>query len=231
MISTLFFDIGETILDAEAQMDALAEVHRKVLGDFGFPLTRDEYIQLDKEKIRSFVPSALHAITWHFARPDVSQQNDITGKLRSHYDEIRQIESRLYPGVDGLLKKLVDEYTLGLAANAPDSVTDILEEFGVLRWFTHTDVSGSIGIKKPDQRFFETILANAGTKASESVMIGDRLDNDIIPAKRIGMKTIWIRWGRYSILEPRTPDELPDATVADVRDVLDAVAMVNTRLE
>ena len=231
MISTLFFDVGETILDAEAQMDALAEVHRKVLGNFGFPLTRDEYRRLDDEKIRSFVPSAMHAVTWHFARPDVSLHNGITGKLRAHYDAIRQIESRLYPGVDGLLKKLADEYTLGLAANAPASITTLLEELGVLHWFTHTDVSGSIGIKKPDQRFFETILANAGTKASESIMIGDRLDNDIIPAKRIGMKTIWIRWGRYSIMEPRTPDEMPDATVAEVCEVLDAVAMVNTRLE
>lgn len=59
--------------------------------------------------------------------------------------------------------------------------------------------------------------------ASDSVMIGDRLDNDIIPAKRIGMKTIWIRWGRYSVMEPRTPDEVPDATLGDVREVLDAV--------
>ena len=61
-------------------------------------------------------------------------------------------------------------------------------------------------------------------------MIGDRLDNDIIPARRIGMKTIWIRWGRYSIMEPRTPDEIPDATVTDVREVLDVVAMLNSRL-
>lgn len=229
MISTLYFDVGETILDAKAQMEVLAEVHRTVLGDFGFALTRDEYRRLDGEKIRSFVPSAMHAVTWHFARPDVSLHNGITGKLRAHYDAIRQIESRLYPGVDGLLKKLADEYTLGLAANAPASITTLLEELGVLHWFTHTDVSGSIGIKKPDQRFFETILANAGTKASESIMIGDRLDNDIIPAKRIGMKTIWIRWGRYSIMEPRTPDEMPDATVAEVCEVLDAVAMIDAR--
>lgn len=226
MISTLFFDIGETILNAEAQQDALAEVHRKVLGDFGFSLTRDEYRWLDQEKIRSFVPSAMHAVTWHYAKPDVSLHNDITGELRSHYDEIRQIESRLYPGVDRLLEKLADDYALGLAGNAPASVTEFLEELGALRWFSHTDVSGSIGIKKPDQRFVETILANAGTNASESIMIGDRLDNDIIPAKRIGMKTIWVRWGRYSIMEPRTPDEIPDSTVTDVREVLDAVAML-----
>ena len=219
----MFFDVGETILDAEAQMDALAEVHRKVLGDFDFALTRDEYRQLDNEKIRSFVPSAMHAITWHFARPDVGLYEQITREVRSHFGEIRKLEVRLYPGVAGQLERLANDYTLGLAANAPASIRELLEEFGVLRWFTHTDVSGSIGIKKPDQRFFETILANAGTKASEAIMIGDRLDNDIIPARRIGMKTIWIQWGRYGIMESRTPDEIPDATVADVREVLDAV--------
>ena len=219
----MFFDIGETIMDAGSQMDALMEVHRNVLGDFGFPLTQDEYRKLDDEMMRSFAPSAMHAITWHFAKPDRTLYHDITSELRSHYDEIRLIEARLYPGVNGLLEKLADDYALGLAGNAPVSVTERLDELGVLRWFTHTDVSGSIGIKKPDQRFFETILAYAGTKASESIMIGDRLDNDIIPARRIGMITIWIRWGRYSIMEPCTPDEIPDATVTDVREVSTAL--------
>ena len=69
------------------------------------------------------------------------------------------------------------------------------------------------------------------TDASEAIMIGDRLDNDINPARRLGMKTIWNRQGRYSIMEPRTPDETPNATVSDVREVLDAVVMVNSRLE
>ena len=223
MITTLFFDIGETILDAGSQMDALMEVHRNVLEDFGFSISQDEYRQLDDRMIRAFVPSAMHAITWHFAKPNVSLYHEITGELRSHYDEIRQIESRLYPGVDGLLETLAGDFTLGLAGNAPVSAPKSLDGLGVLRWFTHTDVSGRIGIKKPDHRFFETILANARTSASEAAMIGDRLDNDIIPAKRIGMKTIWIRWGRYRVMDPRTPDEIPDATVADVCEILGAV--------
>lgn len=220
MIKTLFFDIGETILDTGSQMDALMEVHRNVLEDFGFPISQNEYRQLDDTMTRSFVPSAMHAITWHFAKPDKGLHDDITGKIRSHYDEIRQIETRLYPAVDRLLEMLADDFTLGLAGNAPASVLKSLDRFGVLRWFTHTDVSGSIGIKKPDQRFFETILANADTTATEAIMIGDRLDKDIIPARQIGMHTVWIRWGRYRIMEPRTPDEIPDATVADVRKVL-----------
>ena len=158
MISTLFFDVGETILNAEAQQDALAEVHRKVLEDFGFSLTRDDYRRLDEEKIRAFVPSAMHAITWHFARPDVSLHNEITREIRSHYGEIRKLGSQLYPEVAGQLERLADGYSLGLAANAPASVTDILEDLGVLRWFSHTDVSGTTGNKKPDHRFLRPSL-------------------------------------------------------------------------
>ena len=41
------------------------------------------------------------------------------------------------------------------------------------------------------------------------------------------MKTIWNRQGRYSIMEPRTPDETPNATVSDVREVSEAIATIN----
>jgi FMN phosphatase YigB (HAD superfamily) len=41
-------------------------------------------------------------------------------------------------------------------------------------------------------------------------MIGDRLDNDIIPAIKIGMKTIWVKqgWGGLGNLDvlPKKPD-------------------------
>ncbi len=54
-------------------------------------------------------------------------------------------------------------------------------------------------------------------------MIGDRLDNDIIPAKKLGMRTIWFRQGRYAALEPRVPDEIPDVTIYDLEDLPSAV--------
>ena len=54
-------------------------------------------------------------------------------------------------------------------------------------------------------------------------MIGDRLDNDIIPAKKLGMQTIWFRQGRYATLEPRVPDEIPDVKINDLEDLPSAV--------
>ena len=98
-----------------------------------------------------------------------------------------------------------------------------LENLGVLRWFSHREVSGTFGIKKPDNRFFRTILDRAGFTPSEAIMIGDRLDNDIIPAKKLGLRTIWFRQGRYATLEPRVPDEIPDVTINDLEDLPSAV--------
>ena len=125
-----------------------------------------------------------------------------------------------------ILEQLAEDFTLALAGNAPASITDVLHDLGVLRWFRHRDVSGTIGIKKPDERFFRTILDKAGFSPSEAIMIGDRLDNDIIPAKRLGLLTIWFRQGRYAVLEPRAADEIPDVTIFDLEDLPSAVRSI-----
>ncbi|MEW4353990.1 HAD family hydrolase [Streptococcus pneumoniae] len=50
--------------------------------------------------------------------------------------------------------------------------------------------SEDVGYKKPNRAIFEYALVKAGSPASRCVYIGDRMDNDILPAKRVGMKTI-----------------------------------------
>lgn len=51
------------------------------------------------------------------------------------------------------------------------------------------------GISKPDLRIFQLALEKAQCNSEEVIMIGDRIDNDIIPAKKIGMYTIWVKQG------------------------------------
>ena len=55
--------------------------------------------------------------------------------------------------------------------------------------------SAEEGVSKPDPRIFEIALGRADCKAEHAVMIGDRIDNDVVPAKKMGMKTVWIRQG------------------------------------
>ena len=68
---------------------------------------------------------------------------------------------------------------------------------------------------KCDPKIFTMALDEAGCNASEAFMIGDRLDNDIIPAKKLGMKTVWVRQG-YAVYqtiddESKRPDHIADS--------------------
>lgn len=86
-------------------------------------------------------------------------------------------------------------YKLGIIANQSLGTESRLEKWGLLKYFDVVAASAELGVAKPDKAIFEKAFEIAGCKPIETVMVGDRLDNDIIPAKSLGMKTVWIRKG------------------------------------
>lgn len=70
-------------------------------------------------------------------------------------------------------------------------------------------------------RIFKNALKKADCKAEETVMVGDRLDNDIVPANKIGMTTVWIKqgFGKYAV--PRSQEEYPDFYVNSFSEILE----------
>jgi FMN phosphatase YigB (HAD superfamily) len=51
-------------------------------------------------------------------------------------------------------------------------------------------------------------------------MIGDRLDNDILPAKALGMKTVWIKQGFGALQKPLSKSEEADYTINNLAELL-----------
>ena len=51
-------------------------------------------------------------------------------------------------------------------------------------------------------------------------MIGDRIDNDIVPAKQLGMKTIWVKQGLGSLWNITDESEKADIEVNNLSDIL-----------
>ena len=74
---------------------------------------------------------------------------------------------------------------------------------------------------KPDLRIFRIALERADCKPEEAVMVGDRIDNDIIPAKKIGMKTVWIKQGFGKYYKPNSAEDKPDQTINTLNEVTD----------
>jgi putative hydrolase of the HAD superfamily len=106
---------------------------------------------------------------------------------------------QLRPDIDGLLRKLRE---LGVTLAVAEAERERLERAGIGDLFVYGD---------------------PGVPAADCIMVGDRLDIDIAPARALGMATIRFRTGRYRKQKPRSPAETPDAEVTDVRELAAAI--------
>jgi putative hydrolase of the HAD superfamily len=98
------------------------------------------------------------------------------------------------PGVHRTLDALrAGEYRLGLISNASDgsNVRRLLEAAGLTGIFNPQLVSASEGIRKPNARLFQRVLAAWNLPPEAVVMVGDTLGEDILGAKAAGLRSIW----------------------------------------
>lgn len=91
-----------------------------------------------------------------------------------------------------ILNQLSNEYLLVLISNFYGNVETVLAELSLKKYFASIVDSAVVGIRKPDPKIFEIALNELGVNPNDAVMIGDSYTNDIVPAKLIGCKTIWI---------------------------------------
>ena len=70
-----------------------------------------------------------------------------------------------------------------MIANQPTSVRAALERDGLVTYFEVWGVSDDLGIRKPDPALFVHALQTADVAPDRSVMVGDRLDYDVMPAQ------------------------------------------------
>lgn len=126
----------------------------------------------------------------------------------------------VYPESGECLSKLSKKYKIGIISNQTFGSEKRLEEIGLLKYINLVEASAEEGVAKPDLRIFEIALSKADCKAEESIMVGDRLDNDIVPANKIGMKTVWIKQGFGKHAVPSLREEYPDYTVDNLSEVI-----------
>ena len=127
---------------------------------------------------------------------------------------------KLYESVPDVLSVLHGKYKLGIIANQSLGTQERIDNWGIGKYFDVVMASAEAGCAKPDLKIFTAALNKAGCAPADAVMIGDRLDNDIIPAKKLGMKTVWVRQG-YAIYQTINDDSnRPDHIVDSIDELI-----------
>jgi HAD superfamily hydrolase (TIGR01509 family) len=223
MARAVLFDVGGPI-DTEMRYEAAIDADiRAALGAHGVTVDDAAYRAAEHQAVECFAANAYQAIIWTLAGGDVATAasvGDAVSERARHYDYFD-----LRPGIAELIRDLhARGVKLGLAANQPARIAQRLAAAGLAECFAHREVSGTNGLRKPDLRVFLVAAAALGTAPGDCIMVGDRIDNDIAPARALGMRTVRFVAGRHAQQRPRSWLEVPEATVDDVTGLARALA-------
>ena len=185
-IRAVIFDIGETLIN-ETRLwaewaDWLGVSRLTLFAALGAVIERGEH----------------HLRAFQLVRPGFDVEREEAARaaagIPNNFDQ-----RDLYPDVRPCLEALRSEgYLIGVAGNQPARADAQLRALGLP--FDLIGISAAWGVEKPSLEFFSRIVRAAGLPPGEIAYVGDRLDNDILPALAAGMATVFLRRGPWAYL-------------------------------
>jgi len=202
-IKWLFFDIGSTLIDETECYD-----HRIRDAIAGTDITFDEFNEKRISFAKQNLKGDIEAIEYY----------GLTKTPWNHEYE------KPYDDAEAVLKALSEKgYHIGIIANQSAGTEKRLKNWGLMKYIELVIASAEEGVAKPDVEIFLRALNRADCSPENSVMIGDRIDNDIEPANRLGMKTIWVKQGFSAYQKPVNEFQQADHIVNRLQDVLEVL--------
>lgn len=197
-INWLFFDVGSTIVD-----EHLAYEHRL----------------REIANLANVTYSSVYETAMTFYKQNKKGDLETAKLLGINLPKWHKEDEILYSDATKCLEILSSRYKIGIIANQSLGTKERLEQHGILQYIDLVIASAEEGVAKPDKQIFEIALDRSNCKPNNAVMIGDRIDNDIVPAKIMGMHTIWIKQGFGQYWNIKQEDEKADCIVHSLMEI------------
>jgi HAD superfamily hydrolase (TIGR01549 family) len=210
----LFFDVGNTLVSEEAATEVRLRQTVGCLERHGRRCSIEDVRRAVQEASAEFAPRRITA-----AIAKLTDDPDLRRSIEAESRYPKELE-RPYDGAEQTLRTLSQHYRIGVIANQPVGTAERLARWGLMPFVSICLSSAELGLEKPDPAIFRLALARAECAPAEAVMIGDRLDNDIRPARLQGWKAIRILQGFAKFQSPRDEFDEADATVAKLMELL-----------
>ncbi|MEV8637256.1 HAD family hydrolase [Streptosporangium sp. NPDC051023] len=216
MIRAVVFDVGECLVDETREYGTWADwlgVPRHTFSAvFGAVIARGldyrETFQVFRPGFDLYEQREARAAA---GQPETFGEEDL-------YDDVRPALAALR--ADGLW--------LGIAGNQTIRAGRILREL----FSADVDLIGTSddwGASKPDPEFFKRVAEAVPFEPEEILYVGDRLDNDVLPASAAGMHTALIRRGPWGVIQQADPDaeRVPSLRIDSLAELPDRVRAFN----
>jgi putative hydrolase of the HAD superfamily len=198
MIKALILDLDDTLYDESTYVTSgLQAVARHMAGQYA--VNEDELFALMQADIaKNGRGTALNAALRSIG---VADSEHVVSQLLAVYRE-HQPSIELYDDAKNLLQGLrstMPSLRLGLITDGlPVMQRQKVNALCLDQIFDFICYCWEHSAPKPSVKGFERLLSELNVLPGQCVMIGDRVDHDLTPAKSLGMHTVRITRGRYT---------------------------------
>jgi HAD superfamily hydrolase (TIGR01662 family) len=224
MIENVFMDLGDTLVDAHGFFDGY---WTRRTAEF----LKEEGHGMPEEKVRQAIWKAMLMLEEEYGGDPKKHDKDVfvmklfevvgikmpKGVMIEFADEFFEslvTEIKLKPGVKDALDWLKSEgYPITIISNGTDyAIRNLIRNLGLGKYFTAVITSEGCGGEKSTLKPFRKAFEMTGADPKKSVMVGDRLDEDIFGANKMRMKSVLISsaWGE---MNPPSEKVKPDYVI------------------
>jgi putative hydrolase of the HAD superfamily len=221
-ITTILLDAGGVILDEREIEDFCAETITSLIEEYVPGYDTEKYWADVDEAVLIFTPTVYKYILWKNLKFDREIHDRALREFKSRFKSSRP-PLRLMPGFGEEIKAIHEHLETAIAGQYGREILKLLERENLLVYFTHHITQDDFELTKPDTRYYEAIVRKIGADPRACVMVGDRIDKDVIPARLLGMRTVLVRTGIHRHQVPRTPFEIPDADLPGINGLAEAI--------
>jgi len=225
-VSTLLFDMDNTLFDlVGAQIASCNEVVRFLGQDDGEELfsyfLKPVHGFESHENIRQYMEERTLPVDGTFEKACRIYENE----------KLRHISP--YPGVVETLRYLNGRgYPMCIVTDAHSrDATLRLEKIGLLPFFSGMVAYDMVRVKKPAPDPFLTALAMMQAGPDDALLIGDSVRRDIEPCTRLGIRTVYARYGdRFADSRRDHGADFVIDTITDLQDILASINEIHEKI-
>jgi putative hydrolase of the HAD superfamily len=232
-IRAVLFDLDDTLHDdTYAFTTAAEEVAAEVAAEHGIDALalKRAYVaeaegfwhRLTASELQTKL-SHLRTTMWGNALRSVGlDDRHLAERSATNYNIYRKKYFALFPGALDLLRELKDAgMKLALLTNGvSETHREKIALLQIAEYFDAIFLADEVGMVKPDPLLFAHACTKLRTSPSESAMVGDRYERDIVGALDAGLFTIWVNVRNERVPKDARPPHVIVSSIAEVESHL-----------
>ena len=178
--------------------------------------SEDTFRDVLRKKVEQQFDCLSRQLVW---TPDESERQDVLRAVVAYAYEYARRHTEKSCAV---LHRLKERYPMVLVSNFYGNVEAVLRDFGLDGYFDAVIESAVVGVRKPDPAIYQMGVERLGMQASEVLVVGDSYDKDMVPARTVGCRTVWLKGEGWT--NEHVDATCVDATIYNIEDLLSVLS-------